>query len=80
MIKGNIKGFPKEVVEKMLDQQEMQGHERDVSVFEESRYNGYFSSGFDWRDSPDGILFWTEVIGLKNFSLFFEKYPKELKQ
>ena len=31
--KGELKGFPHEVVEKMLDRQEEQGNERDVRLY-----------------------------------------------
>jgi hypothetical protein len=71
--KGDIKDFPKEVVEWMLDNQVKQGNKRDISVFEESRFANKINGGFDW-----GIVdsnFCCDVIYKKNFDLFFEKYP-----
>lgn len=39
--KGELEGFP-EVVEKMLERQVEQGNKRDVSVFERSKFIGFF--------------------------------------
>lgn len=74
MYKVGLKGFPKEVVEKMLDRQEEQGDERDISVFERNKI-----SGFGWRQTIEGYDFWKRVIIYKNFDLFFSKYPKQSK-
>jgi hypothetical protein len=74
--KGELKGFPEEVVNKMLDYQEMQGNKRDVKVFEEDNTAGVFFNGFTWGNTPDGKDFWKQVIGHKNFDIFFQKYPK----
>lgn len=76
MYKGQLEGFPQEVVEKMLDEQEAQGNKRDVSVFEAAVNSGAYD-GFDWNDTVDGYYFWQRVIGTKDFDLFFEKYPKK---
>ena len=79
--KGDLEGFPEEVVEAMLDYQEEQGNERDVTVFEteidRNGFSGDFSGGFTWRDTPEGFRFWQEVLGNKNFDLYFDKYPKK---
>jgi hypothetical protein len=74
--KGDLKGFPQEVVEWMLDQQEAQGNRRDVSVFEEGRMADKSEGGFNWG-KRENIKFCSEVICYRNFSLFFEKYPKK---
>ncbi len=73
--KGQLKGFPKEVVEKMLERQVEQGNPRSVEVFE--RICASDTSGFVWGKSPEGIMFWGSVIFDKNFDLFFKKYPKQ---
>ena len=75
--KGDIEGFPVEVVKWMLREQEAQGNKRDVSVFELDRQFGYTSGGFTWGkakelDEADA----RNIIGFRNFGLFFEKYPK----
>lgn len=69
--KGELKGFPREVVEKMLERQVEQGYERDLIVFEECEYDG-----FVWGKSIEKHYFWCKVILEKDFNLFFEKYPK----
>lgn len=74
MYKGQIKDFPKEVVEKMLEYQVAQGNPKDVSVFEENKVD--YLKGFDWDYTKEGGTFWDNVIVNHDFELFFEKYPK----
>lgn len=74
--KGDLKGFPVEVVEKMLERQVEQGNERDVRVFEEYKYCGKIMGGFRWKDTQEGDSFWNDVLD-ENFELFFQRYPKE---
>lgn len=78
--KGQVKGFPKQVVKKMLEYQEDQGNERDIGVFVDNRTAGFSIGGFDWDDSPENVYFWESVIAKKNFDVFFAKYPKEKKR
>lgn len=78
--KGDLKGFPKEVVERMLDLQEEQGNKRDVSVFERDRCLWRKEGGFIWDHTPEGYGFWNNVIRRKDFALFFKKYPKGVEQ
>ena len=70
-LKGEIKYFPIEIVQKMVERQVEQGNEADVSVFQKSIF-----SGFLWENAVEGHDFWNSVINLHNFGLFFEKYPK----
>lgn len=77
MYKGQLKGFPQEVVEKMLERQVEQGNKRDVSVFECNFYSSKKNGGFDWDKTIEKDGFWTDVIHRKNFSRFFEKYPRQ---
>jgi hypothetical protein len=74
--KGNLKGFPKEVVDKMLEEQANQGNETNVSVFEDDGLSCRKMGGFDWDKTKDREDFWDDVIRCKNFETFFEKYPK----
>lgn len=74
--KGELKGFPQEIVEKMLDIQESQGNRKDVSVFEFDITKTNCDGGFCWSDTPEGHAFWRQVIKDKEFDTFFEKYPK----
>lgn len=74
--KGQLEGFPKEVIAKMLEEQVKQGNKEDVEVFERLRLAS-FPSGFEWSDSVDGMNFWQTTLIDKNFDLFFSKYPKQ---
>jgi hypothetical protein len=78
--KGELEGFPKEVIKRILDYQEEQLNKRDVSVFEKNRESTMYNGGFDWNLSKEGQDFWHEVISNKNFDIFFEKYPKKDNQ
>lgn len=79
MYKGELIGFPEEIVERMLDYQVEQGNPRDVSIFEDSVSYGISSGGFDWDQTPEDHNFWNNVIHHKDFNLFFKKYPKQSK-
>lgn len=74
---GDIKDFPIEVVQKMVEEQVRQGNPADVSVFQLRITDGRYSGGFYWAKTTDGDAFWRRVIMEKNFDLFFDKYPKE---
>ena len=75
--KGELKGFPEEIISRMLDCQEEQCNPRDISVFERDRTAGQYDEGFAWYKTKEGDNFWFAVTGSKNFNLFFEKYPKQ---
>jgi hypothetical protein len=72
--KGDIKDFPKEVVEWMMDCQEAQGNKRDISVFEKEKCAVESMGGFDWGQTEDAV-FCHDIIIHKNFAKFFERYP-----
>ena len=69
---GEIKDFPIEVVQKMVDCQVEQWYKADVTAFQIGKI-----AGFLWRDSEDGQEFWESVILDMNFDVFFKKYPKK---
>ena len=74
---GDLKGFPEEVVEKMLERQVEKGNPRDVSVFEKDSWADKQAGGFDWSSSPEGLLFWSVIIEEEDFETFFKYYPKQ---
>ena len=76
MYKGQLEGFPKEIVERMLECQVEQGNPRDVSIFERYPNAGQDLGGFNWRATIEGDDWWSKVIDDKNFDIFFLKYPK----
>lgn len=77
MYKGQLEGFPTEIVEKMLYYQVEQGNKRDVTMFESKRCADKYSGGFQWEDTPERYDFWYNIITNKNFDLFFSHYPKQ---
>lgn len=75
--KGNLEGFPKEIIARMLDCQEEQGNPRDVTVFEKQRDEGKNKRGFTWENTKEGNMFWSNVLTNKDFDIFFKRYPKQ---
>lgn len=80
MYKGELTGFPIEVVEKMLEYQVKQGNPKNVIVFENLSTCDVVAGGFDWEKTTEGREFWEAVIADRFFGLFFEMYPnKQIK-
>ena len=71
-MKNDLEGFPEEIINAMLDEQERQGDDRDIEVFRDSIWNGFI-----FGCSKEGHEFWNKVISNKDFDVFFEKYPKD---
>ena len=76
---GEIGHFPEEVVEWMLQQQEIQGNKRSVSVFEFFKCSARNWGGFDWQDTFLGLDTCRGIIYEGNFRLFFENFPRQQK-
>ena len=76
---GQLKGFPIEVVHKMVDYQVEQGNEADVTVFQKDITSGEYRMGFTWNKTKELFVFWHNVIEFRHFDTFFEKYPKNNK-
>ena len=72
---GNIAGFPIEVVQKMLDEQFLQGNKVSLKVFQKSASSDRSDGGFDWDNTRDGNMFWRDIIE-GDFDKFFERYPQ----
>lgn len=70
---GDLKGFPFEIVEKMLEYQYKQKGRIDIKVFQDNRAAA--KEGFCWEDTIEGYDFWNAVIK-KRFDVFFERYAK----
>jgi hypothetical protein len=76
---GDIKGFPIEVVEKMIEEQVKQGNCPNVEVFQKYNRADRKGGGFNWSNTDDGLGFWQDIINNCDFVLFFKKYPKKAK-
>lgn len=74
-LKGDIKDFPIEVVQKMVERQYEQINRCDVNAFQFDKYSG-IHKGFIWSKTAEGEAFWRNVIANNNFDLFFAKYPR----
>lgn len=74
-LKGEIKDFPVEVVEKMLEYQLKHTYKQDINVFINNKSAEY--NGFSWRMTEEGNDFWEDIIMKGNFDLFFSKYPSK---
>ena len=67
-----IKGFPIEVVEKMLEKQQIQRGYINIFTLQDA-----VCGAFRWSDTSEGYAFWYKVIRDKDFNLFFTTYPKK---
>lgn len=77
---GDLKNFPIEVVEKMLQKQYKQVNKKDITVFQTYKCSGKEYGGFRWEDTIEGLDFWSDVICQENFDRFFNIYPKLSKK
>ena len=68
-ITGEIAGFPRRVVQAMVDEQVRQGNQADPSVFAMKRTAGKSQGGFDWHASRLGRDAWVGIISWKKFYL-----------
>lgn len=57
MYRGDLKGFPREIVEQMLKYQVKQGNKKDISVFEENNCTDRGHGGFTWGRTSEGHAF-----------------------
>ena len=79
MYKGNLRGFPTEVVNWMLEQQYKQGNPKKVHVFEKDILTSRVNGGFDWYivNKVMNSGFCNSVLKNRNFDLFFSYFPKK---
>ena len=71
---GEIKDFPIEIVQKMVDyhiKEEGRMNEIDMYILQILP-----DGAFNWRNTEEGLEFWDRVIHHHDFDLFFAKYPK----
>ena len=74
--RGELEGFPKEVVDKMLERQVEAGFSPSIAVFEKQKRATNEQGGFIWGLTEEGGGFWEAVVSRMEFDVFFEKYPK----
>ena len=71
-LKGAIKDFPIEVVQKMVERHIEQYGNANIEFKDKFDVLGYFA----WKDTIEGFDFWKNVIEDKDFDVFFKRYPK----
>ena len=54
--KGQIDWLPDFIGEELMNQQELQGNKRDISVFEKGIRSNCIFRGFDWDETKQGII------------------------
>lgn len=59
---GEIKGYPKELVQEMIVEQIRQGNSPDITVFQKRITADKEDGGFNWEDSDKGENYWYYVI------------------
>lgn len=79
-LKGDIKDFPIEIVQRMVDYQYEQTGKYNVSLFQDCKTSDKHAGCFTWGNTAEGHLFWSKVINYKEFDVFFKKYPKTMKK
>lgn len=73
-LKGEIKDFPIEIVQKMVDYHIKE--EGKMNIEDINSLQILPDGAFNWRNTNEGLEFWGRVIDHHDFDLFFEKYPK----
>lgn len=71
-----FKDLPKEIQERMLDEQVRQGNPRNEKVFERFIDTSVNEGGFWWEKSVEGHAFWDRILFKGNLDVFYEKHPK----
>jgi hypothetical protein len=77
---GQIKDFPIEIVQRMVDIQIEQGNNPDVSVFQRKKDTYRQGGGFQWSRTIEGTTFWSNIFNKSRYEDFFKRYPKETKE
>lgn len=75
-IYGAIKGFPLEVVQKMVELTIKEEHTVIEEALKTLRNTPW--SGFTWAETDEGNLFWYKVIDRHEWWRFYERYPVNL--
>jgi hypothetical protein len=77
--KGQIEWLPDFIGEELMNQQELQGNKRDISVFETNLGASYPTKGFTWEGTEQGDLFWRKVLIERDINLFLAWFKPELE-
>lgn len=75
-IHGAIKGFPLEVVQRMVALTIKEEHVNAEEALEVLSRNPW--SGFTWSETSEGNMFWYYVIDRHEWWRFYDRYPADL--
>lgn len=70
-IKGDIAGFPIDVVKKIIWYRIKQNKDYSIESLQHDTYHHFF----DWYKSDEGWDFWYRVINRRDYDDFFDRYP-----
>lgn len=73
----NISSLPAEIKQKMIKYQVMCGNEPDLQVFEKNPIAGSWNSGFSWRCTKEGFVYWDRILGKMKDRIDKEKNEKQ---
>ena len=77
--KGKIAWLPDFIGEELMNQQELQGNKRDISVFEKFIIADDNRGGFEWEKTIQSRIFWDRVLLGKDINLFLAWFRPELE-
>ena len=64
---GELEGFPKHIVQLMVEEQVNQGNVANPRIFTQNIHAGKSNGGFNWKDAELGHDLWAGVINRKQF-------------
>lgn len=71
---SSLSGLPLEILDKMIEYQVKQGNKADPEIFIGNPTANKIEGGFDWGDTKEGIVFWSNIIYEYKHYKFFERY------
>ena len=77
--KEQIDWLPDFIGEELMNQQELQGNKRDISVFEKNIGACKSKGGFSWDKTQQGYDFWSIVLVSEDINLFLAWFKPELE-
>lgn len=73
--KGQLSGYPREVISILLTEQVNQNNPVNLEIFEKNINSQKFEGGFNWRETDKGEDYFKNMVTWKVFSLAYEEFP-----
>lgn len=74
-IRGEIAGYPIEIIQAAVDRGIEQGRNAN-QVIQSLQIS--IGDGFAWSETPEGHRFWAQIMVHHKFNIFFQRYPRKL--